>query len=101
MGDESHSTQVALVIFKKKVKLMTKSEMKSKNLWDLGIMAAGPFLAGVLDGIFFARTAHEVWYHHDWTHKKKNYFVLTALLGDNVFYQWDKMLPCATKSGHY
>ena len=46
--------KLLVLIFKKKVKvkLMTKSEMKSENLWDLGIMAAGPFLAGVLDGFF-------------------------------------------------
>ena len=73
--------KLLFVIFKKKVKveLMTKSEMKSENLWDLGIMAAGPFLAGVLDGIFFARTTHEVWNNHDWTHKKKQFFCVDSI----------------------
>ena len=123
--------KLLFVIFKKKVKLMTKSESlwemiliqpkllfchflkesergiddkKWNEKWKfvgLGYNGCWTILGGCTGWLLFTRTTHEVWYHHNWTPKKINSFVLTALLGDNVFYQWDKMLPCATKSGHY
>ena len=89
--------KLLVVIFKKKVKLMTKGEMKSENLWDLGIMAAGPFLAGVLDGIFLQKAPMKFGTIMTGPTKKTIILCCQHCLG----IMWDKMLPCATKSGHY